>query len=637
MNEQFDFSGWATRNDVRCADGRTIRQNAFEECDGQVVPLVWHHMHDSPSNILGHALLENRPEGVYAYGKFNDTQEGQTGKQLVRNGDIRSLSIYANKLKQKKGDVLHGIIREVSLVIAGANPEAYIDYPELSHSFDDDQETEAIIDMNIEPVYLEHSEKEEPEEVSDEETKEEKETEEIEEMAEEKLEHADKTVREVIDTLNEEQKKAVYLMLAQVASGNGDDEGEEEMKHNVFDVDQENKNKNNVLQHSDEMSIIERAKTRKTSLREAIREYEEDNDVTLAHDAISSGFDDESLGYLFPEYKDMRPGAPELITNDQTWVDLVLNGAHKSPMSRIRTQQVDIRKADQLRARGYEKGKFKKIAGKFSLARRTTDPQTIYVKSQLHRDDIVDITDFDYVDYLYKIDRMNIREELATAILFGDGREEEDEDKIHEDKIRPIWTDDDLYTIHYDIDKDGTKAELQGGDTKKYFGENYILAEAMVNACLYAKEQYKGSGDGMMLIEPHMLNVMLLARDRNGRRIYSSKSELATVLGVSSIHTVEQMKDLVRTAGEGADAKQKKLLALIVNMRDYNIGATKGGELTHFTNFDIDFNVEKSLLETRCSGALTRLWSAIAIEEDVTEEGPTASTPTLVDTPDLED
>lgn len=384
------------------------------------------------------------------------------------------------------------------------------------------------------------------------------------------------------------------------------------MKTNVFDNGQYQDN--SVLSHADQESILKLAKSSNVgTFQTALQQYAEDN--TLQHDAISGGFIQEGEGNvteLFPEYKDVRPGAPELVTNDQGWISVVMNKVHKSPISRIRTSYVDIRNLEALRAKGYGKGKEKQLTGTISLAKRTTDPQTIYVKNALHRDDIVDITDFDYVQYLYNIDRMMLNEELATAIMLGDGRDVGDEDKIAEDKIRPIWTDDEVYTLHFDFDIEKAKAELQGADTGAHFGENYIKAEGMTNTMLYAREKYKGSGTPDLYIDPHQLNIMLLARDMNGRRIYSSKAELASTLNVGNIYTVEQFKDKVRTDKDG---KSKKLLGLIVNLSDYSLGATKGGEVTHFTQFDIDFNQQKSLLETRCSGALTKLASAIAIEE----------------------
>ena len=610
--ENYDFSGWATRNDLLCGDGRTIRRNAFKDDDGATVPLVWNHQHNDPENVLGHALLENRDDGVYAYCTFNDTEAGQAAKTLVQHGDVRSLSIYANKLKQMGKDVIHGKIRELSLVLAGANPGAYIDFV-MAHG--EDGEDGFIASYDESAIVVCHSSETKAEEP----TKKEADT----KMAEEPKKTADgeKTVQDVIDSMTEEQKTVMYAMVGQALEEAGvtdeeDDKEEKDMKHNVFDNDTETQD--NFLSHSDQEDILKMAKSSQVgSFQAALEIYADNND--LQHDAISSGFVQQGSGNiynLFPEYKEVRPGAPELITNDQGWISVVMNKVHKSPISRIRTSQVDIRNIDTLRAHGYTKGKQKKQTGNFSLVRRTTDPQTVYVKSALHRDDIIDITDFDYVQYLYNIDRMQLNEELATAIMLGDGREEGAEDKISAEHIRPIWLDDELYTIHVDIDTAALKAELQGTDTGTYFGQNFIEAESMVNTILYAREKYKGTGTPDLFITPHRLNMMLLARDRNGHRIYSSKAELASALNVGGIYTAEQFEGKVRTADE---SKKKKLHALICNLADYSLGATKGGEITHFTQFDIDFNQQKSLLETRCSGALTRVYSAIAIEEDVTD------------------
>ena len=433
--------------------------------------------------------------------------------------------------------------------------------------------------------------------------------------------------------MSEKQQKAVYAMLAQTSGKDGgesqkDDKKEEKddekkggnkiMKHNVFDNDDRQQVSKNVICHSDQVGIVELARSSQFgSFQAALSIYAEENE--LQHDAVSGGFVQTGSGNvteLFPEYKDVRPGAPELITSDQGWISVVMSKVHKSPISRIRTSQVDIRNIDSLRAKGHEKGKQKKQAGNFKLVRRTTDPQTVYVKNALHRDDIVDITDFDYVQYLYGIDRMMLNEELATAIMLGDGRDDGDEDKIAPEHIRPIWLDDELYTIHVDLDVAAAKAELQGSNTGANFGENYVLAEAMINTVLYAREKYKGTGTPDYFCTPHMLNVMLLARDLNGRRIYASKAELASALNVGDIITAEQFEGKTRTT---EDNKTKKLLDIITNLNDYSLGATKGGEVTRFTQFDIDFNQEKSLLETRCSGALTRVYSAIAIEEPVAE------------------
>lgn len=607
---KYDFSGYATRANMKCSDGRVIMKDAFKHDDGLTVPLVWNHQHNEASNVLGHALLENRDDGVYAYCSFNDTDDAMTARELVRHGDIDSLSIYANQLKQQGPNVMHGEIREVSLVLAGANPGAYIDSV-VMHGSDGDEEGMIYTDdlYRIDPeggdVTVAHSDMQTQ----------------INNKEDNKMaagnQNEEKTLQDVFDTLTEEQKTVVYALVGAILEDNNDDEGgDEEMKQNAFDMDGDYGH-DNVLSHSAEEQIINLAKTPNVgSFQTAMEIFAEEND--LQHDALASGFVGEGDGNiynLFPEYQEVRPGAPELITNDQGWIGTVMSKVHKSPISRIRTSQVDIRNLEQLRARGYKKGKKKEQTGNFKLIRRTTDPQTIYVKNALNRDDIVDITDFDYVQYLYNIDRMNLNEELATAIMLGDGRDDGDEGKIFPEHIRPIWLDDDLYTIHVDLDVATARKELQGTNTNVNFGENYIYAEAMVNTCLYAREKFKGTGTPDMYITQHMLNIMLLARDNNGRRIYSSKAELASALNVGDIYTAEQFEGKTRKTSENKD---KKLLAMIVNLADYSLGATKGGEVTHFTQFDIDFNQEKSLLETRCSGALTRVYSAIAIEEDVT-------------------
>lgn len=603
---KYDFGGWATRNDLQCADGRVIKKDAFKGQNGQTVPLVWMHNHADPANVLGLAHLENRDEGVYAFCEFNDTDSGKTARELVKHGDVQSLSICANQLKQAGHDVVHGIIREVSLVLAGANPGAFID-DVVMHG---DGETGIIIGYDEMIMgHLEHSD--------DEEKKEDSPKSEDEKNGE--------TVGDVLKTLTDKQYTAVCAVVGQIiedAKNDGEETkkdeskgGDDNMKHNVFDTDK--RDDKSFLSHADQEEILKLAKTSQVgTFQTALEIYANEN--ALQHDALASGFaqtGDGNVTLLFPEYKDVRPGAPELITNDQGWITTVMNKVHKSPISRIRTSQVDIRNIDALKAKGYTKGKQKKQTGNFKLVRRTTDPQTVYVKSALHRDDIIDITDFDYVAYLYNIDRLMLNEELATAIMLGDGRDDGDEGKISPDHIRPIWLDDDLYTIHVDLDVAAAKKELQGTNTAANFGENYIIAEAMINTVLYAREDYKGTGTPDLFITPHMLNQMLLARDINGRRIYSSKTELATALNVDSINTAEQFEGKTRTT---SDSKKKKLVAIIANLADYSLGATKGGEVTHFTQFDIDFNQEKSLLETRCSGALTRVYSAIAIEEDVT-------------------
>lgn len=604
--DKFDFSGWATKANLECSDGRIILKDAFKDNDGQTVPLCWGHNHNDPERVLGHALLENRDEGVYAYCKFNDTEAGQTAKLLVQHGDVNALSIYANQLKQRLSTVLHGNIREVSLVLAGANPGAFIDTV-IAHGDDSDEEAVIFTGEEISLYHSDDTEQKGSTKMADNQEKNSKGT-----------ENDEKTVAEVFETMSDEQKKAVYaIVTAALDDDDSDDEkgGKDNVKHNVFDND--DVRKGNVLTHADQETIVSMAKSSQIgSFQTALDMFAEENE--LEHDALASGFNQSGTGSvteLFPEYKDVRPGAPELIANDQGWISRVMSKVHKSPISRIRTRYVDIRKINDLRAHGYQKGKAKKQAGNFKLVSRTTDPQTVYVKSALHRDDIIDITDFDYVSYLYSIDLMNLNEELATAVMLGDGRDVGAEDKISEDKIRPIWTDDDLYTIHVDLDVAGAKKELQGTGTSVNFGDNYVYAEAMINTVLYSREKFKGSGTPDFYCTPHLLNQMLLARDMNGRRIYSSKAELASALNVGEIITVEQFEDRVRTADQ---SKKKKLLGIIVNLADYSLGATKGGQITHFTDFDIDFNQQKSLLETRCSGALTRVYSAIAIEEDVT-------------------
>ena len=616
-----DFSGWATRNDLLCGDGRTIRKDAFKHNDGEIVPIFWNHQQNNVENVLGKALLENREEGVYAYGKFNDTEGGIAAKKAVLHGDIKSLSICANRLKQVGMDVLHGTIRELSLVPAGANPGAFIDFI-MAHGENGEDSFIAGYDENI--MIISHSdaaaEKEEAkmaEENKDANTSEEK---------------NEKTIKQVYNEMTEEQKKVVQAMVGialEEAEGGDDDKEEKNIEHseggnnsmktNVFDHG--TVREVNVLSHSDQEAILAKAKsTQVGSFQAALEMYANENDLSLEHAASAvGGFQQTSsdnsltIDALFPEYKDLKPGAPELITNDQGWISVVMSKVHKSPISRIRTGQVDIRNIDALRAKGYQKGNEKKVTGNFKLVRRTTDPQTIYVKNALHRDDITDIVDFDYVQYLYNIDRMMLNEEIATAIMFGDGREDGDEAKISADHIRPIWLDDDLYTLHVDLDVDAVKNELQGTNTGANFGTNFVRAEALVNKLLYARENYKGSGTPDLFIHPHELNVMLLARDISGHRMYASKAELASALNVSNIYTVEQMNGKTRKV----ENKTKKLLAIVANLADYSLGATKGGEITHFTQFDIDFNQQKSLLETRCSGALTKVYSAIAIEEPV--------------------
>lgn len=634
MNLKYDFSGWATRNDLVCADGRTIRHNAFEDCDGKTVPLVWNHQHDEPGNILGHALLENRKDGVYAYCTFNETDAGKAAKMLVQHGDIASLSIYANGLKQTPSkDVTHGVIREVSLVVAGANPGAFIDFVDMAHGEGGEQE---MILSAYEPISLFRPDEKPPlvhKAGSGDGKKEDKPK---DDGKEEKPEN-EKTVQDVVDSMTEEQRTVMYALIgaameeldSQKGKGDGGDDddddpdkksdktkgGNKTMKHNVFENED---TQDTVLSHSDRADILALAKSNSVgSLQTALKIYAEQNELKHGIDNIES---------LFPDFKDLRPGAPERVTRDQGWVTAVMQKVHKSPISRIRTRQMDTRK-DSIRAHGYQKGKRKTLSGNMNVITRTTDPQTVYRTDALHRDDIVDITDFDVVEYQYAVMRENLNEEVATAIMVGDGREADDEMKISEDHIRSIWNDNDLYTIHYDVDIEAARAELNGSKTDMSFGENYIYSEAIITAALYAREKYKGTGTPDFFCTPHLVNVMLLARDMNGRRIYNSKADLAAALNIGELYTAEQFEGLVRMDDEGA---KHKLLGLFVNLADYTVGSTKGGEITRFDQFDIDFNQQKYLIETRLSGALTRVYSAIALEEPVAASsgaGTTAGAP----------
>lgn len=606
--ENYDFSGWATKANVRCSDGRVIMKDAFKHNDGQIVPLVFNHDHRDPQNVLGHALLENREEGVYAYCKFNDTENGQTSKLLVQHGDIASLSIYANQLKENMKYVSHGNIRELSLVLASANPEAHIENV-MMHGEESDEE--AYIYNGLYDLELYHAEETKTEEPKEEVQKEEEKT-----MAEEK------TIKDVYDEMTEEQKTVVHAMIGMALEEAGVDEDDDEemshadeggdnfMKHNVFDNDY--MEEQTSLSHADQKNILSIAKgTNVGSLKMAMELYAED------HAALAHGFETEALEELLPDYKNLNPGAPEILRPDQSWVMSVINKIHKSPYSRIRTRQADARIAD-LRAKGYQnKGDQKKLTNTIKLLGRTFDPQTIYVKDEMHRDDIIDITDFDTVSYVWNLMKENMYETLALAALVGDGREDTDPDKIKEDHVRSIWNDDELYTIHADVDIKKAKEEIQGSNTSANFSENYIYAEAIIMAALYAREKFKGSGRPDFYCTPHLVNVMLLARDLNGRRIYDSKADLAKALNVAEIHEIEQLAGKERTT-EGGD--KKKLLGLFVNLADYQFGSTKGGEVTKFEDFDIDFNKHKYLMETRLSGALTKPYAAIALEEPVEDD-----------------
>ena len=570
--ERFDFSGWATRNNLKCSDGRTIRKDAFKDNNGQKVPLVWNHQHNEPFNILGHALLENREEGVYAYCTFNDTEAGQNAKQLVEHGDVSALSIYANQLKQHGGDVIHGSIREVSLVLAGANPGAFIDSI-ICHG--EESEEEAII-YTGEDIYLSHADNEE--------MKEEKPMEDTKKV-ENKTDN--KTVKDVFDTLTEEQKTVVYALIGQALESAGktddndeyDDEEDNNMKHNVFDQDE--MMQGNALSHSDMEEIFSDAK-RTGSLKEAF----------LAHNA-TYGID--QIDTLFPEPKSMNT-PPEFIKRDMNWVAGVINGVHHTPFSRIKSMFANITE-DEARAKGYIKGKLKKEEV-FTLLKRTTTPTTIYKKQKLDRDDIIDITDFDVVAWIKSEMRMMLDEEIARAILVGDGRLTSDDDHINEANIRPIWKDDDLYTIKTKITVDASATD----DDK---------AKAVIKAAVKSRKDYKGSGNPVLYTTEDFLTNCLLLEDTQGYRLYKSEQDVATAMRVSRIVTVPVMENLSRTDSE---SKTRNLVGIIVNLNDYNVGADKGGAVNMFDDFDIDYNQQKYLMETRCSGALIKPYSAIALE-----------------------
>lgn len=578
MNKDYDFSGWATKNNLLCSDGRTILKDAFKNDDGVTVPLVWNHQHNDPSNILGHALLENRDEGVYAYCKFNDSEPGKNAKLLVEHGDVSALSIYANQLKQQGGNVLHGAIREVSLVLAGANPGAFIDSV-IRHSEDIDDED--IDDKNVddeaiiytgENICLAHAEKQMEETT--------KVMEEKKEMAPEtKTEEPkkEKTVQDVFDTLNEEQKKVVYALIGQVIeeaenkSSKDIEGGKKEMKHNVFENDKENQE--NVLQHSDIEAIFADAK-RYGSLKDSV----------LQHGITN-------IDYLFPEAKDINT-TPEFIKRDMGWVEKVMRSVHHTPFSRIRSTFANITEEDA-RAKGYIKGNLKKDEV-FSLLKRSTTPTTVYKKQKLDRDDVVDITDFDVVAWLKSEMRMMLDEELARAFLIGDGRISSSDDKINEQNIRPIYNDDDLYTVKAVIEVSQTATAEE-------------KTKAFIKSVIKNRKEYKGTGSPTLYTTEDVVSDCLLLEDANGRFIYDNIDKLKNVLRVADIVTVPVM--------EGAKGKnQGDLLAILVNLADYNVGADKGGAVNMFDDFDIDYNAQKYLIETRCSGALVKPYSAIAFE-----------------------
>lgn len=583
---KYDFSGWATKNNIKCSDGRTILKDAFKQHDGQTVPLVWNHQHNESANVLGHAVLENRDEGVYAYCTFNDTEAGKNAKLLVEHGDVTALSIYANQLKQKGSNVMHGTIREVSLVLAGANPGAFIDSVIRHGEFCDD---EAVI-YTGEELTLQHAD----DKASDKEDK----VDEKDKKGDDKVDNNEKTIQDVFDTLNEEQKNVVYALIGQALEGKEmaqsaieenennieEDGGEQEMKHNVFEG-RETENNNDVLSHDAMETILKDAK-RYGSLKESF----------LAH-AESYGIKD--IEWLFPDAKNVNM-PPDFIKRDDSYVQKVMRGVHHVPFSRIKSMHANIT-ADEARAKGYIKGKRKKEEV-FTLLKRTTTPTTIYKKQKLDRDDVVDITDFDVVAWLKMEMRMMLDEEIARAILVGDGRLPDSDDKVNETCIRPIASDDDLYCVKAPV---AVAAAATEDD----------IAKAFIKTVIKSRKEYKGSGSPTLFTTEDVITGCLLLEDKNGRVIYDTVDKLATALRVKEIVAVEVM--------EGAKTKvnkvEKPLMAIMVNLVDYYVGADKGGAVNMFDDFDIDYNQQKYLMETRCSGALVKPYSAVAVALDKAE------------------
>ena len=590
---KYDFSGYATRNNVKCSDGRIIMRDAFKDNDHKNVPLVWQHDHMSPDNVLGHAMLENREDGVYAYGCFNDTPSGLNAKELVKNGDVRALSIYANKLKQDGANVIHGAIREVSLVLAGANPGAYIDTV-MVHS-DGDEETEdaeICFNLNTNPIlYHSDDEKDNPDKNNNKD-------ENMSNSNGNQGNNSDKTVQDVIDSMTEEQKNVLYYLVGQAANGEID-EGEDDMKHNAFEDDDE------YMAHSVDFSEIIRDAKRCGSLREAVIEHglEDVNyEDYLEHGNATYGID--KIDTLFPDFKNIN-STPEWVSRNMDWVASVMNGVSHTPFSRIKSVFANIT-ADEARARGYTKGK-KKLEEVFTLLKRTTTPQTIYKKQKLDRDDVIDITDFDVVAWLKGEMRMMLDEEIARAILIGDGRSDSSDDRIFPTNIRPIWQDDTFYTIRAQVDTKGMTTEE-------------AKTEAVIKAIIRARKNYKGSGNPVFYTTEDVLTDMLLLENQIGDVKYKTKQELANRLRVSDIVTVEVMEGQTRK-GNTSDGdvtasanKDLNLVGLIVNLKDYNVGADQGGAVSMFDDFDIDYNQQKYLIETRCSGALIKPYAAISVE-----------------------
>ena len=588
MNKDYDFGGWATRNNIKCSDGRTILKDAFKQNDGQKVPLVWNHQHNDPSEVLGHALLENRAEGVYAYCKFNNTESGQTAKSLVANGDVDKLSIYANRLKTHMNNVMHGCIREVSLVLAGANPGAFIDTV-ISHGEDAEAEEEGTIYTDEHIDIIEHNDDENDKKG---ETDMEDENKKVDE--EKKEENNEKTIQEVFETLNEEQKNAVYAIVGQAlehndnseddsedSSENNNDEGEEDMKHNVFDND---KNNDEVLQHSEILaSAIQDAK-KYGSLKESVIEHAAINNIT-------------DIGKLFPDATALNK-EPIMIEKDQTWVGKIINTIKHTPFSRVKVTMGKMTEP-QARAKGYIKGN-KKVNIQMAALNRVVTPTTVYIKNEIDRDDVIDITDFDVVAWQKREMRKELDKELALAALLGDGRDISDNDKINEQNIIPIIKDVDTFTIKYTI--------TEGVDYKQAnnsASNNDSFTKGIIRAAIRSRKEYKGSGLPTFFTTEDYLTDMLLIEDQNGRRIYESLAQLALALRVKEIVTIPEMEQ----------EAYKDIVSVIVNMADYTMGADKGGSVNMFDDFDIDYNQMKYLMETRCSGALTVPYSAIVLKK----------------------
>ena len=605
---KYDFSGYATRNNIKCSDGRIIMRDAFKDNDHKKVPLVWQHDHMSPDNVLGHAMLENREDGVYAYGLFNSTPSGLNAKELVKNGDVKALSIYANKLKQDGANVIHGAIREVSLVLAGANPGAYIDTV-MVHS-DENEETEdaeICFNLNSNPVIY-HSDEaaddtEDSADDSDDKTDDsivhaDKTDEKGKDMADNNTGSDDKTVQDVIDSMTDEQKNVLYTLVGMAADGSLDDESEDDMKHNAFEDEDE------TMAHSIDFDEILRDAKRCGSMRDAVIQHGLE-DVSYAdyleHGKATYGID--QIDTLFPDFKSLNT-PPAWVSRNMDWVAGVMNGVSHTPFSRIKSVFANIT-ADEARARGYTKGK-KKLEEVFTLLKRTTTPQTIYKKQKLDRDDVIDITDFDVVAWIKGEMRMMLDEEIARAILIGDGRSDVSEDRIFPTNIRPIWQDDTFYTIRAQVDSKGMSEEAK--------------AEAVIKAIIRARKNYKGSGNPVFYTTEDTLTDMLLLENQIGDVKYKTKQELANRLRVSDIVTVEVMEGQTRKgdASKGDVAasatKDLNLVGLIVNLKDYNVGADKGGAVSMFDDFDIDYNQQKYLIETRCSGALIKPYAAISVE-----------------------